>query len=188
MVLNKYAVQPSGHTAYHDLHGKKVSERLVKCWEVVLHYVPKKRRHKLDIRLAMGVFLGTKMSSNELFIGLSNRTVVRGRAINRVRPDKRWSADLVQNVRGTPATPMSSDDTHVESFANPHANDGDEVRDGLDGEVGEVEPKRSAQYRTRIFKADIDEFGPSPRCPKCRAHMAENEKIYGDSITLSHAD
>ena len=81
VALNKYMINPSGHTAYRNLHGKKVSERIVEFGEVVLHYVPKKRRHKLDMRWAMGIFLGTKMSSNESFIGLSNGTVVRGRAL-----------------------------------------------------------------------------------------------------------
>ena len=88
VILNKYAVQPSGRTAYHDLHGKRVSERLVEFGETVLHYVPKKHRHKLDMRWGIGVFLGTTMSTNESFIGLNNGTVIRCRAINRVRPDK----------------------------------------------------------------------------------------------------
>ena len=65
VILNKYAVQPSGRTAYHDLHGKRVSERLVEFGETVLHFVPKKHRHKLDMRWGIGVFLGTTMSTNE---------------------------------------------------------------------------------------------------------------------------
>ena len=154
VVLNKYSVNPSGHTAYHNLHGKKVSERIVEFGEVVLHYVPKKRRHKLDMRWAMGIFLGTKMSSNESFIGLSNGTVVRGRALTRVRPDKRWSADLIQGVLGTPAKPLSSDDTVVETFANPQDNAGDEQRDAMEGEV---EMRQRANHRVAIRKTDIEE-------------------------------
>ena len=42
VVLNKYAIQSTGRTAYHDLHGKKVSERLAEFGEVILHYIPKK--------------------------------------------------------------------------------------------------------------------------------------------------
>ena len=56
VVLNKYSINLSGHTAYHNLHGKKVSERLVNFGKVVLHYAPKKRRHTLDMRWAMGIF------------------------------------------------------------------------------------------------------------------------------------
>ena len=40
----------------------------------------------------------------------------------------------MQSVTGTPANPLSSDDTIVESFSN-HANAGDVERDALDGEV-----------------------------------------------------
>ena len=108
VVLNKYHIQPSGRTAYHDLHGKKVDERLVEFGEVVLHYIPRKRRHKLDCRWAIGVFLGTTMFSNECYIGLSNGSVVRGRALNRVRPDKRWSKDAIENIKGTPADPKNN--------------------------------------------------------------------------------
>ena len=175
VVLNKYMINPSGHTAYHNLHGKRVSERIVEFGEVVLHYVPKKRRHKLDMRWAMGIFLGTKMSSNESYIGLSNGTVVRGRALTRVRPDKRWSADLIQKILGTPAKPLSSDETVVETFENPHDNAGDEQRDAMEGEV---EVKHRASHRVAIQRSDIEEFGPSPNCPKCRAFTSKRDKPY----------
>ena len=66
------------------------------------------------------------------FIGLSNGTVIRCRAINRVRPDKRWSADLIQKITGTPAEPRSPDDAEIESFENPHANAGEQLRDTLE--------------------------------------------------------
>ena len=175
VVLNKYAVQPSGHTAYHDLHGKRVSEKLVEFGEVVLHYVPKKRRQKLDMRWALGVFLGTTMATNESYIGLSNGSVVRGRAINRVRPDKRWSVDFVQNIKGSPSNPMCADDTVVESFPDPHANAGDDERDALEDDVV---IRVSASRRVKINKRDIDKYGASPNCPKCRAYTAQNEKAY----------
>ena len=176
VVLNKYAIQPSGHSAYQDLHGKRVSEKLVEFGEVVLHYVPRKRRQKLDMRRALGVFLGTTMSSNESYIGLSNGSVVRGRAINRVRPDKRWSVELIQNIKGSPSNPMSSDDTVVESFADLHANAGNDERDALKDDVEVV--KVGASRRVKINKTDIDKYGPSPNCPKCRAYRAQNERAY----------
>ena len=77
VVLNKYAIQPDGKSAYHSLHGKKVSERLVEFGEVVMHDVPKKRRSKLDQRWTTGVFLGTTMHSNENYVALTNGCVVR---------------------------------------------------------------------------------------------------------------
>ena len=88
-VLNKYAIQSTGRTAYHDLHGRKVSERIAEFGEVILHYIPRKKRHKLDMRWGTGVFLGTTMNSNETYVGLKNGAVIRCRAIARVRPDQR---------------------------------------------------------------------------------------------------
>ena len=35
--------------------------------------------------------------------------------------------------------------------------------------------------RTRILKADVGSFGPSPNCPKCRAFRDKNTKLYDDS-------
>ena len=175
VILNKYAVQPSGRTAYHDLHGKKISERLVEFGEIVLHFVPKKHRHKLDMRWGIGVYLGTTMATNESFIGLSNGTVIRCRAINRVRPDKRWSPDLIQKISGTPAEPRSPDDADIESFENPHANAGDGLRDSLEENAS---AKIGDHRRTKIHQKDIDDFKPSPQCPKCRAYVRKNMKIY----------
>ena len=51
VVMNKYAIQSSGKTAYHDLHGKKVAERLVEFGEIVLHYIPP--QEKGETRYAM---------------------------------------------------------------------------------------------------------------------------------------
>ena len=73
VVLNKHHVQATGRTAYRDLHGKKVSERLVEFGEVVMHYIPKKRRHKLDCRWAIGFFLGTTMFSKRVLHWLKQR-------------------------------------------------------------------------------------------------------------------
>ena len=169
VLLNKYSIQADGKTSYHALHGKKVSERIVEFGETVMHYIPKKRRSKLDMRWATGVFLGTTMHSNESYIGLSNGSVVRGRAITRVRPDQRWSKDLIQKIRGTPAEPLSRDDSEVETFENPHDHEPQP-----DGEVVESKGKDRAALRRRIRAIDIVKHGPSPNCPRCRAQTTNN--------------
>ena len=101
---------------------------------MILHVVPKKRRVEMDMRWTTGVFLGTTMGSNEPYIGLSNGSVVRGRALNRVRPDQRWSQDTIQKLRRTPGDPMCKDDTEVESLSDPHVNADDEERDARENE------------------------------------------------------
>ena len=82
----------------------------------------------------------------------------------------------MQSVTGTPANPLSSDDTIVESFSN-HANAGDVERDALDGEVV-VDDKLNSHRRTKITKQDIARHGPSDNCPKCRAYRRSNWKLY----------
>ena len=173
VLLNKYAIQPDGKTAYHALHGRKASERIVEFGECVMHYVPKKRRSKLDQRWTLGIFLGTTMHSNECYVALANGSVVRGRAITRVRPDQRWDRDAVQKVRGTPSEPLSKDDTEVETFANPHDHDVE-----AEGEViGDEDAEKSrAGLRKRITIADMDKYGYSPNCPRCRAHRTKNPR------------
>ena len=180
VILNKYAVQSSGKTAYHDLHGKKVSERLAEFGEVVMHYVPKKRRAKLDQRWTTGIFLGTTMHSNETYVALSNGCVVRGRAITRVRPDQRWNRELVQAIRGTPVEPLSRDDSEVESFDNPHDHVREPDRDAPDDFQSATE---KARLRTRILIADIDELGPSPGCPRCRHHINKDARYANTNHT-----
>ena len=61
-----------------------------------------------------------------------------------------------------------------------HANAGDEERETRDGE-DDVEVRKMAQYRARILKSDIHEFGLHPRCPKCHAYRADNGKHYNVS-------
>ena len=61
------------------------------------------------------------MSSNEAYVGLADGNVTRCRAITRVRADKRWRADLVANISGTPAQPsLVADDSLLEAHPDPH--------------------------------------------------------------------
>ena len=89
IVLNKYAVHDDNTAAYQQLHGKRATERLADCGEVVLVYIPNARRAKLDMMWAAGVYLGTTGTSNGAYIGLPDGNVARSRAITRVRPDVR---------------------------------------------------------------------------------------------------
>ena len=73
---------------------------------------------------------------------------------------------------------MCSDDSVVETFANPHANAGDEERDALEGEV---EVKQKANHRFGIRKSGIEEFGSTPSCPKCRAYRTKRDKAYREA-------
>ena len=88
-VLNKYHLGTDSRTAYGRLQGREGRERVCELGEVILWYVPKKMRAKLDQRWRYGVFLGRALGSDQNFVGLNSGNVVCARAIVRV----------VQNLR-----------------------------------------------------------------------------------------
>ena len=63
------------------LHGKKANERLAEFGEMVLFFVPRARRAKLDLPWSAGVYLGTAMTTNDAFVALPNGDVARSRGI-----------------------------------------------------------------------------------------------------------
>ena len=66
VLLNKYHANGStGRTAYATVHGREATEKLAHVGERVYFLVPKRRRSNLDLRWAVGVYLGTLMTSNE---------------------------------------------------------------------------------------------------------------------------
>ena len=101
-VLNKFHMGSDGITAYGRLHGREGHERVCEFGERIMWYVPKKLRSKLDQRWRYGVFLGRSLSSDQNYVALSNGDVVCARAIVRVVPNIRWSAELVSTVNTTP--------------------------------------------------------------------------------------
>ena len=124
-LINRHFVTAEGVTAYEFTHGKKMKGRTAEFGEKVLYHVPKKLRAKLSLRWRQGIFLGTAMSSNEIFIGTSTGAVVKSRSMVRVVEEVRWSADLVLRIVGTPMRPVpgqavEQDDAWVEAVPNPH--------------------------------------------------------------------
>ena len=124
------------------------------------------------------------MNSNEVNIGLKTGNVTRARAISRIRPDQRWSMELVQKIVGTPMVPGPIDaDVAIESHEDPHANLDDAERDKQDDDnpkepVNEDEVKSRAARRLMITQKDIDMYGETEGCPKC-ARYASGEKPGG---------
>ena len=68
-VMNKMAINKSGHTPYEELHGRKAKERRAEFGERVFYSTPRKGRAKLDLRWKLGAYLGQSDSSNEAFVG-----------------------------------------------------------------------------------------------------------------------
>jgi hypothetical protein len=123
VVLNTYHVNEStGTTAYRTIHGTDASERLGHFGERVFFLVPERRRSNLHLRWGSGVYLGTRVTSNEALIGLADGDVTRARYVARRVPNQRWSKDAILSVRGVPAKPRTknpSDESVIESMHPP---------------------------------------------------------------------
>ena len=89
-VINKSAVNPSGHTPYEDLHGKKPRERRIEFGERVFYSEPKQGRAKMDVRWKIGIFLGHTLTTGEHYVGIRNGNAIRVRSCVRVVETSRW--------------------------------------------------------------------------------------------------
>ena len=113
------------------------------------------------------------------------------RSIVRVVESTRWIKDSVMNIKGTPfklrPRSESESDAHIEEHMDPHVNAdqhpvGDEVKPSFDN----AEVKR-LDRQLRIAQIDIDQFGNSENCPKCRdlkAGKITTTKLHNDECRL----
>ena len=127
-------------TAYEYLQGQPASERLAFFGETISFSDPQRRRSNLDLRWAVGVVLGTLMTSSEALIGMPNGDVTRTGAIARLIPNLNRRPGAMRAITGTLAKPTNSgyDDAVIECLANPHLRIDDEQRRVLDGDDGPV--------------------------------------------------
>ena len=142
----------------------------------------------MGFRWAVGVYPGTRMTSNEALLGLPNGDVVRTRSIARLVPSQRWKRESVLAIRGTPAKPVlrGEDDTIIESFSNPHLHLDAELQAQLEDEEQApsdlpicLQPDRKLPS-LRITKQDLHRYGYTPGRPRCL-----NTEL-GDTITNSN--
>ena len=165
-LLTKYHVGSDGRTGYARLHGRETKEKLVEFGETIMWFVPRKLRAKLDARWRYGIWLGRALNSDDNYIGTRNGDVVRARAIVRVVPSARWDEKRVMAITGKPNSLKSTDVAHrVEEEMQPHVS--------LDGSTNvddePIQPAKSkSKMRMRITQRDLDRYGYTDNCPRCR--------------------
>lgn len=102
-IINKFSDNATGKWPYEELHGKCPAEKRCKFGERVYHSTPKRGRAKMNMRWRMGTYLGHSSTSNEVFVGLKNRNVIKVRSIVRVAEPDRWRHQLkVHRIAGAP--------------------------------------------------------------------------------------
>ena len=84
--------------------------------------------------------------------------------------DKRWSAEAVSKIKGTPKEPVpGSGSSRVTAFAR-HREDPEARRVDYAPGPAREEPEVRATY---IFKKDLEAHGATEGCPGCRAWWQE---------------
>ena len=125
--------------------------------------MPKKARHKLDLRWRLGICLGASAPSNEFYVGLANGAVVKARSVVRVISSRRWSAEAVEKIIGIPGK-MKVDGEQdigdgIEKLIDPHANkDADLIVESAVPE-GPHQDGLSLDGQVRITAKDLRTYG-----------------------------
>ena len=91
--------------------------------------------------------------------------VFRVSTVMRRSPDKRWSADLVRQIGGSPSVPVpGAVGRRIPAFAKKFEDtEGEKVVFARAPE--ETEPDVRV---AKIYKENVDEHGATPNCPFCR--------------------
>ena len=119
VLIATYHLASLGTTGHQHLHGQAACGRRVHIWGKVNFYIPKKRRSKLGLALATGVYLGTLMGINGCYIGMDSGVVTRARGVARVREDERWDPHSDEATSGTPGRPRQGpDDSIIEGYVS----------------------------------------------------------------------
>ncbi len=167
-IITRCRVREDGRTAYQLMKGRRCNAKLVPFAETVLFKIPKTQHRVGDFedRWERGVWLGFIMKTGEHLVGTA-RGVFRVSTVMRRASDKRWSAQLLRNIGGSPAEPVpGATGRRIPAFAKKFEAENAET---VFVPVKESEPEVRVAF---IYKSDVDEHGPTPRCPGCKAAAA----------------
>ena len=159
--MNRYMLGTDGCTAFGRLHGRELKERICEFGEVVMWYIPRRVRGKLDVRWRYGLFLGRSPNSDENVLGLPNGKVIRARAMLRVVIHARWSNERFDAVNMSPIKERLHRSTidEIETQQQPHDQSRAPIGDGAE------------QRWVQITRADVAKHGATTGCPTCAAHL-----------------
>ena len=105
--ITRCRIRENGRTAYQIMKGRRSTAKLVPFAEAVLFKTPKTKQMPGDFedRWETGVWVGFVMRSGEHLVATS-RGVFRVSTVMRRTADKRWSAELLRNIKGSPKDPV----------------------------------------------------------------------------------
>ena len=178
-LINTCRVREDGKTAVQLMKGRKMNAKLLPFCETVLFKIPKTTNPPGDFenRWERGTWVGFMMRSGEHLVA-TGKGVFRTSTVMRRAADKRWSADLIKNIGGSPEDPVpGSKLRRIPAYTKRHAEGAPDravyvPHQDPDGEV-------RVAY---IYKKDVEEHGATPRCPGCRVALS------GGKYRAKHTD
>ena len=103
VIITRYKKVHDGKTAYQKIEHKSFSNKMMPFGEKVVWMMPKdsNRRNKLEPLHNFGVFVGIVPRTREFVVSTLEEAVLV-HTVHRLLEDRRWDADFVSQVRGTP--------------------------------------------------------------------------------------
>ena len=174
-VITRSWIRPSGRTAYQMIKGRRSNVAMKEFGEAVFFRIPdtKDTPGKFEPRWEEGVYLGFNIRSGEDVVS-TRAGVFRVSTVRRKPLNERWSKQLLDEVCGSPETPIPTGTTRkIPTFARKYSED-QGPRPQPEFRKQEIPVTRTRRFQ--ISKKDIENFGPSDRCPGCRAVIAGHGK------------
>ena len=170
-IITMCRIRSNGRTAYQLMKGRRSNAKLVNFAESVMFKIPKtsQRVGKFEDRWEIGIWVGITMRTGEHLVATS-QGVFRVSTIMRRPADQRWSEELVKGMKGTPGEPVpGSSGRRIPAFAIKYKDARPEniAYAPMPAMEEDQDPRRA-----KIQKEDIETYGPSEKCPGCRAQVA----------------
>ena len=169
MLITRSRIREDGRTAYQLIKGRRTTAKLVPFGETILFKIPKTQHDAGDFqdRWQQGVWVGFVMRTGEHVVATA-KGVFSVSTVMRRSPGSQWSAELVKSICGSPQEPIpGTQSRRLQAFAKKFEDDRQEKI-----VYAPAPPSERVVKAAYIYKADVDKYGPTPRCPGCRAMMS----------------
>ena len=162
-------VRSNGRTAFQMMKGRRTNMKLVPFGESIMFKIPKtsERTGKFEDRWESGCWVGFVMRTGEHLVATS-RGVFRVSTIMRRPADQRWSETMIKEIKGSPEEPIPGmSGRRIPAYTKKYQQEPDEKAVYVPAQEPEVDPRKA-----KVQKTDVDEHGPTEKCPGCRAHVS----------------
>ena len=172
-LLQRYLVGHDGMTAYRRIRHRDYDSDAIEFGETVLYKIAKTHLgpalNKYDSTWSKGVYLGTRVRSNEL-LTFDTNGIHKVRTVKRVPIDDRWDKDVF-SITIAPPWDFKYDSPVEEPAEQQSALINIDSGERLPEPLAEGESHPIVHIDFKIFKKDLEDarFGYTDNCPGCIA-------------------